>query len=258
MDRTRKLRPTIMKTNARFRGPTESKKYMNFIGEAIHDLILLNKVMGTNNRKDGQEDLIENNFKTFVNGEGSEVYANIASATELHHKEASWFNEPIDLSTTDWLAYGELVKNTSGEHIVLEVPGTMDPAGIKTITSVEEGDIIYIRMAVKLVSGEAPTFTIGSTDVNRDLGSFSQYSLPTDGLIGYVDHMIECLYRETIDLNIDVIRNAETLAAGSVEISDIEIVRFSKNDLKIAPINQNVKARVNHLTSEITNILKNL
>ena len=65
------LKPSLIKTNARYRGPTELDKYLNSIHETVHDLRLLARTIDSNGRSltdIGHREAIYSNMAYCVNG----------------------------------------------------------------------------------------------------------------------------------------------------------------------------------------------
>jgi hypothetical protein len=253
------LRPTMIKSNARHRGPTESGKYFNTVHEALHDITLLGKIMDRDDfifsLTNGQTNFIEDNIAVYFSGEDRDIYSNVDTATLLIGDEGIAI-EDTDLLSGLWTTYGGCQRTLSAGSIRLSSPGTTDPCGVKYSLDVQEGQIIYIRAFVKVTSGSAHHFAIGSQNVNNGIGSIVRYDVLPDGL--YVGHFIECKQKEGITINIDVNNGAESAFAGEVEISDLSIRYVDRSELYLQPINTDIKAQINVLDSEIQNIIKNM
>ena len=259
MELKKRWRPTMIRTNARFRGPTESLQYMNMVNEAIHDMILLGKILDETEGHMGQSTYIRNNFARYVNGDEVPTSSNIQSASTIYVKQKSVIQgTPVeDLST--WTTVGCSFKAINGNMYKITANGTTQPAGIYRQIEVEAGDIILLRMAV-IHSGagngsELKHIYIGSSNVNK-VGSFSKYALPQDHSIGYIDHVIECLYREKILLEINIVYDEPQLQKGEVTILYPEVKKLYKNDVSLIPVNTNIKSRINTLEAEIRNLLR--
>ncbi|MDK2600658.1 hypothetical protein QO179_24500 [Bacillus stercoris] len=252
------LRPTMIRTNSRFRGPTELNKYSNFILETVHDMKLLGSVMDRNEYvvgHRGQTDYINDNFVALVNG-GTQITSNIGTASIIYHPTDNVF-EAIDLMSTDWGTYGECTKSEGEKGTILTTTGLKDPSGISRQKYVEEGDIIYIRMGVRLLSGDGTAFTIGSHDINQGEGDIKKIKIPQNGGTIYVDKRLHCLHREPISINIDVHNTPDMLQATSIEIFDLEIRYMTENKVTVQPNDTVVKSRINSLEDKIWNIINN-
>jgi hypothetical protein len=253
------LRPTAIKTNSRFRGPTELGKYTNFVLETVHDLKLLGSVMDRNEFVEGHRghtDFINDNFAAYISGEAS-ITSNVSTASTLVHPKEE-IMEDINLLTSEWAEYGECMRGQGERGYTLESPGTLDPSGVGTQEYVEEGDIVYIRMGVRLLSGNGDAFSLGSHDINQSEGDMTKYEIPQNGSIIYVDKRLYCKHREPISINIDVHNLPEELGPVNIEVFDIEIRHLSENKLTVEPIDTVVKSRVNNLESKIRNIINNI
>lgn len=253
-------RPSLIRTNSRFRGPTERNKYTNFVLETVHDLKLLGSIMDRNEYIPGHRghtDFIQDNFVAYFSGEGRPITANIGSAAQLLHPKESVF-ENLNLMSADWVSYGNCVKATTNRGISLESNGTIDPSGIRAQIPVEEGDIIFMRMGVRLLSGDGSSFTIGSHSINQGEIDVKKFEIPSNGTTIYVDKRLYCKHRELISLNIDVHYLPATLKPAKVEIIDVEIRRISEYRLTVQPINTEIKSRINKLEDQIHNLIRNL
>lgn len=253
------LRPTLMRTNSRYRGPSELNKYSNFLLEAVHDMKKLGSFMDRNEFIPGHKghvDFIAENFGGYVNGEG-ELTANIPTATTVRHPIGNVFDD-LDLLNYEWAAYGGCSKTASDNGVVLSSTGMLDPSGIQAQIYGEEGMIVYLRMGVKVLSGDVTGFAIGSYNLNQGEGDLSRYKIPKNGSIIYLDKRLYCKHREPVSLNIDVHNVPDQLDAASVELVDVSIQYFSENALTVEPVNSVVKSRINKLEDEIDNIIRNL
>lgn len=259
------LRPTMIKTNSRYRGMTEREKYSNYVGETIHDLRLLGKVLFGDEltRTYGHEFNIKDNLASYVTGEGEHTKSNIPTATTLYGTTGDvkvGGNKLAELvPSATWVAYGGCTKNTSPSGITLESDGAFGVSGIGTTLNVEEGQIIYVRMAVKNIGTEpADYFAIGSTDINQGKGDTEKYKIPQNGSIIYIDKRLYCSHREPITLSIDVQNLPDTLHSPKVEISEIEIKYMTENKMTLGSLDGVIKPKINLLESKVENIIKNL
>ena len=253
------LKPTLTRTNSRFRGPTELGKYTNFILESVHDLKLLGSVMDRNEfvyGHRGQTDYIKDNFVAYVGG-NAPITANINTASTLYTPGEDVF-QAINLMDSTWTTNNGCSKTKTTNGVKLSTTGLLDPSGIATTKYVEEGDIIYIRMGVKFISGDNTAFTIGSRNINRGEGDLKRFKIPQNGSTIYVDKRLYCKHREPITINIDVHNVPDVLKATAVEVFDIEIKYMSENSLTVEPINTNVKSKINNLEDNIRNIMNNI
>lgn len=257
MELKKRLRPTMINTNARFRGPTESLKHVNMVNETVHDLILLSSVLNGNEKRIGHSDLIKNNFSKYVNGVESPTASNIESASTIYTKGEN-------LTTNDWELHKlELWATTSGlsiakneESYIVDVAGTVKPAKMYVDIEVDVGDILFMRVGIIHSSQDQKltSIKIGSENVNQNVPSFLEYPLPKNASIGYIDHMIECLYRETITLEINVLPAEAVSNSGQITILFPEMKKLHKREVKLIPTNTEIKARLNDLEAEIENL----
>jgi hypothetical protein len=253
------LRPTTIRTNSRFRGPTELEKYSNFVLETVHDLKLLSSVMDRNDYIEGHRghtDYINDNFVAYVGG-GVPITSNIATASTLQVTKEDVFDS-LNLMDANWVAHNGCSKTQTETGVQLSTSGLLDPAGIKTQKYVEEGDIIYIRMGVRFISGDNESFTIGSSNINQGDGDLEKFKLPQNGSTIYIDKRLYCKHREPIEININVHNVPDILTATNVEVFDVEIKYMSENNLAVAPINTQVKSKVNELEDKVKNIINNI
>ena len=259
------MRPTTIRTNSRFRGPTETEKYANFALESVHDMKFLGSVMDRNDFVDGSRghtDFIDDNFAAYVSG-GAEIVSNINTASML--------TSPLgDLIARDATGYVNLMDNTvwstangctatlSPTGVQLASTGLQDPAGILSVQQVKPGDIIYIRMGVKLISGDNTSFAIGSHNINQNEGDIKKFTLPSNGTTIYIDKRLYCKHREPISINIDVQNTPSHLEATTVEITDLEVRYIMEDNVTVLPVNIVLKSKLNSLESDIENIINNI
>jgi hypothetical protein len=259
------LRPTTIRTNSRYRGQTEIEKYANFVLESVHDLKLLGSVMDRNEYIDGSKghtDFINDNFAAYVSG-GADITANINTASVLYSPLEDLIARDattgyVDVMTSEWTTANGCTKTKATTGVVLSSTGLQDPAGILTVQNVKEGDIIYIRMAVKFLSGDSTSFTVGSHDINQNTGDVETFPLPQNGTTIYIDKRLYCKHREPISINIDVQNTPATLQATSVEIFDVEVRYILEDKVAVLPVNTSLKSRLNSLESDIRNIINNI
>jgi hypothetical protein len=253
------LRPTSIRTNSRYRGQTELSKYTNYVLETVHDLKLLGSVLDRNEYLPGHRghtDFIQDNVVAYVSG-NAEITSTVDDATTLLHPLENVFDN-LDVMSNTWSTYGGCTRKQTATGVELTTTGLLDPSGIATQKYVEEGDIIYIRMGVRLLSGPGTDFTLGSHDINQGEGDLKKYKIPQNGSIIYVDKRLYCKHREPISINFDVHYAPDTLNATSVEISDVEIRYISENSLTTAPTNGVIKPRINSLEDKIQNMITNI
>lgn len=255
------LRPTMIRTNSRHRGPTELMKFTNFVQEAVHDMTLLANTMDGNDqlRKDGHSDFIYNNFAKLVSGTDEGIAANAPSASTLCHPTNNVFKN-LNLLGSEWATYGNATISGSDGVYQLYSPGTSDPAGISTQLLAETGDIIYIRMAVRLLSGDTQSFSIGSENITSgtEKGSIKSFSIPQNGSTIYIDKRLYCQQRETINLNIDVHRLPDVLQETQVEISSVEIKYMTENNVALESSNGSLKPKIDSLSDKMKSIITNV
>lgn len=259
------LRPTMIRTNARHRGPSESYQYSNYIGEVIHDLMLLGKVMDQDESKPeaftGHSNYILGNLGGYITGQYP-VTSNIQDAAKLIHVKDHLYagdNKLADqLSSSLWTPYGNCVKSATGNKAVISSPGTDTPSGIGTQIMVEEGQVIFIRMAVRLMSGDGTAFAIGSHNINQGKGDVKNVKLTQNGATIFIDKRLYCQHREPITINIDVQYLPGKLGAGQMEISDLEIRYATENELTLGPLDTYLKPKVNLLEETVNNIMRNV
>lgn len=253
------LRPTAIKTNARFRGPTELEKYSNFILETTHDLKLLGSVMDRNDFVEGhrgQTDFIRDNLAAYING-GAPLTTRLSTAATLAHPTGSVFGS-VDLTQVDWTPYGGCQKAGIDGGVRLTTTGLQDPSGVANQKYVEEGDILYIRMGVRLLSGDGRAFSVGSHDINQGEGDLTKFEIPANGSTIYIDKRLYCRHREPISINIDVHNLPDVLVATAVEVFDVDVQYLSENHLTVQPVDTVVKSKINNLESTIKNIINNI
>lgn len=254
-----KWQPTMIRRNARYRGPTELNKYGNLIQEAVHDMKMLGSIMDRNDyaKREGHSDFIRNNFSKYVGGGEGTILSNTPTASTLCHPFRD-VEIPTDLSNQSWVSYGSASKAVVGGKVHLSSDGSVDPSGVRNELMVEEGDIIYIRVGVRLLSGDGSAFTIGSENINQGEGDFTSYELNENGSIIYVDKRLYCDQREPIIVNIDLHRIPDNLSSVSVEIESVEMKYMTEAKLGLQPINTEMKSRINVLKDKMENAMKNV
>jgi hypothetical protein len=229
------------------------------MGEVAHDISLLARKLDRNEfifqLERGQSDFIKDNMAVYFNGENRPLTSNVGSAVKLIELQDP---TPVvtDLVNTAWVAYGGCVKGGNASERTLESPGTQNPSGVGTTLTVVEGQVIYIRMKVRKISGTGTTLTLGSVDVNNGEGFLTPVTLPSDGSTIYIGVMVECKHKESITLNVDLARGANTTL--TVGISDLTVSNLEIDNLHLQASNGTLKQRINILQDEIENIMNNL
>lgn len=260
------MRPTTIRTNSRFRGPTETEKYANFILESVHDMKLLGSVMDRNDFVDGSRghtDFINDNFAAYVSG-GAGITSNINTASVLTSPLGDLIQRDattgyVNAMNATWSVANGCSKITSADGWTqLFSNGLQDPAGILTVQNVKPGDIIYIRMAVKFISGDNTSFAVGSHNINQNEGDIKKFTLPSNGTTIYVDKRLYCRHREPISINIDVQNTPAHLQATVIEIKELEVRYIMEDNVSVLPVNTTLKSRLNSLESDIENIINNI
>jgi hypothetical protein len=164
----------------------------------------------------------------------------------------------VDVMTAAWSEANGCTRTLAPGGIQLSSTGLLDPAGIFSVQEVKPGDIIYIRMGVKFISGDNTSFTIGSHNINQNAGDVKKFTLPSNGSTIYVDKRLYCKHREPISINIDVQNTPANLQATAVEIFDLEVSYIMEDSVRVLPINTTLKSRLNRLESDIQNIINNI
>lgn len=259
MEIKNELKPSLMRTNARYRGPTESEKYTNMMGEIAHDIKLLSTKLDRNefifNLEKGQSDFIRNNMAVYFNGENKALTSTIGTAAKIIglQEEVLPLN---DIGNAAWTVYGGCVKGGTVTERTLQSPGTQTPSGVNQRIAVVEGQILYFRIKVRLLAGEGQFLSIGSSDVNNGEGVLHSFTLPAGGSYVYVGVMIPCKFKETITLNIDVARGGT--ATAKIGISELSVNNVLLEELHLESANVAMKRRINALEEEIQNIMNNM
>lgn len=246
------LRSSVTRTNARFRGPTESDKYTNFVGEAVHDLTLLGKVIDRDDfifsTERGQSDFIHDNLSIYFNGNNKEITANIGTSVKMVKVLGPVF-ENTDL--TDWTVVGCSVAKIE-ENTFKITPTGVPAVALRRTIGVTEGEVIRISMYVKVNSfTENHLGYVGSSDIYQGQGSLSSYESKDSFL--FVEHYLQCKQKETI--SIEILGNRGN---GEFEIAHPKVEYMEINELKLEPTNTAMKRRINTLEDEINHIINNL
>lgn len=254
--KTDPMRPSIIRTNSRYRGPTGLGNYSNFLLESIHDMKLLGATLDRNENIEGhkgQTDHIKDNFSAYLHGD-ADITASADSATILFHTTRP-ANVSTDLMSGDWAVYGSASRSSSDEATVITSPGLLDPAGIGAQLLGEEGDIFYIRMKVKHIEGDTSGFSIGSHNINYGEGDVENKQIPQNGTTIYVDKRLYCRHRGPFTVNIDVHNTPDQLEMGRIEVSEVSIHYAEEHHLAMAPIDMEMKSRARHLEARLKSII---
>lgn len=258
MELKKNLRPTMVKTNARFRGLTSSLDYVNMVNEAVHDITLLGKTLDETDEVKGQSTFIRNNFNQYVSGVEEEPVSNIPSSSVMYavKEDVLRSGNPV-ANLLLWEKFGGCTTTEIDNGYRLAADGTMTASGIRIAIDVEPGDLIMMRFAIAKESGfvEANEIRFGSPDVNN-IGNFHEYTLSLANHIGYVDRVIECLYRESIHLEIGLIYDGFVLGGGTADFLYPEIRKVHRREVSLLPMNLGMKDRINNLDIEIKNLAK--
>jgi hypothetical protein len=258
------LRPTTIRTNSRYRGQTEIEKYANFVLESVHDIKLLGSVMDRNDYIDGhrgQSDFIYDNFSAYVSG-GTPITANINTASVLYSPLEELLKRDdkgyVDLMDMAWSQNNSCARTKTPTGVQLSTAGLNNPEGLMTVLNVKEGDIVYVRLGVRFISGDNTSFAIGSKNINQNTGDLKKFPLPENGSSIYIDKRLYCKHREPISINIDVQNTPSQLEATVVEVFDVEVRYIMEDRVTVLPVNTTLKSRVNTLESDIRNIINNI
>jgi hypothetical protein len=253
-----KKRPSMIRSNARFRGPTETIKYGNTVNETLHDIKLLGKWIDRDefifSLTRGQTDFIRDNFAAYFSGDKVTITSSTSTAADLFRQGEAVLPD-IKLSDSRWVVYGGCVKGTTSTGYSLYSPGTSSPSGVQTTINVQEGQILYLRMKATGSQGSPLGFTIGSRNVNQGEGILVEQVLD-DG--DYYGVYITCLHKEDITINIDLYTTGSNLPEVKIDFSDISLTYVERNPYHLQPINSSIKSQINILDEEIQNIIDNL
>lgn len=248
------LRPTMIKSNARYRGPSELGKYSNYIGETIHDMKLLGKVMDGDGDFKGHHQLIEDNFAAYFEGSSSNITSNIESAAFIVEQQGDLID--TNITKPGWQAYGGCIAWKTGDTYYLKSPGTNDPCGISFNVEVQEGQTIYIRMKAKRNTGFTADFRIGSANVNQNEGSTAKFSL--NGTARYIGHSFTCKHKEVISINVDIQADASQIVQGIAEFEDFTVTLIDQNNYYMLPLNTSIKSKLRVIEDEVQSIIDNM
>lgn len=248
-----KLRTSVEKSNARYRGVTEKTEYTNYVLSAVHDMKLLGKVLDTDEYNPayiGQSDAIESNFANMLYGSKEPIISNTKEVVTIYHPTENLF-PTNDLMDTKWTVYGECTKRlTEDKTVVLTSTGRQQNAGIRRTVDGKEGDIYYIRVAIKLIDGATDSFSIGSENINFGKEDVSKQKLEKDVVL-FMDKRLYCKERTEIVLNIDVNRLSTNLSVASVEVLEAEIRRMEESEVSIAPIQTKLRVESNRMKEKL-------
>lgn len=257
-----KLTSSVLRTNARFRGPTELNQYINLVNETVHDMKILGTILDRDDfifsYERGQTDFIEDNMLLYFSGFSgfmSSITSSIDTAGTLV-KQGNPFIENVDLLAPEWLLYGECLRGGTSQKTTLASPNTTTPSGISHAIEVQEGQNIMIRMAVRNITGESNDITIGSQDINNGAGSTKKFVVKNSYGPTYISHVIEPKHKGNITLSLEVKNSVSGI--GKVEIEELSVTLLEKEKVSLQPLNRTMKSRVNALSSEIKNIINNL
>ena len=77
-------KPSLIKTNARYRGQTESYKFVNMVQEIAHDLgFLYKKTINDSDEEISHKQVIKSNMKYIICGEEDGTLKNTTDTTKL-------------------------------------------------------------------------------------------------------------------------------------------------------------------------------
>lgn len=250
------LRPSIIRTNSRYRGPTGLGDYSNFLLESIHDMKLLGAMLDRNENIEGHKGQayhIQDNFNAYLHGD-ADITSSADSATVLFHTTIP-AKINTDLMSGDWAVYGSTTRETTDEGVEIDSPGLLDPAGVGAQLIGEEGDIFYVRMKVKHLHGDTTGFAIGSHNINHGEGDMENKQIPQNGATIYVDKRLYCRHRGPFTVNIDVHNLPDQLENGAVEVSEVSIHYAEEHHLAMSPIDMEMKSRIRHLEQRLKGII---
>jgi hypothetical protein len=254
------LKPTLVRTNSRHRGPTESEKYSNFIGETVHDLKLLGMTLDRNDfffaSARGQSDFIQDNMALYFSGENREISSNIGTSGKIIKVLGPVFDQ-IDLTTWTPLVSTVSKINNDTFQIVMSGSASAENRGVSKTLNVLEGQIIKMTGYFKDISGNPNSSGLGSLDANQGEGSYTIID-PVAGDYSIVEHYIYCTQKETLTLHILGKKLADSSGLGTVEVKDISIDYVEMNTYNLEATNTSIKSKINVLEDEINNILNNL
>ena len=247
-------KPSVARTNSRYRGVTKKIQYTNFLLEAVHDMTILCNIM-TGNEKTGMlghELGIENNYLSIFNGDRDPGMYNIFTASKLCKAEKK---KPLPLPALDkWEVVNNCTVTKKGDGFLLKSPGLLDPCGIRTPLYVMPGQVLYIRLKLKNTA-PVDSFKFGSVNLNQNEGALKSlsFSQSNDGF--FVDYRLYCKHQETIFLNLFVHHLPSSLKAQEIEVLSFEAMYFNELDVATMPLNHQMKSHLNQ-SRETINFLK--
>lgn len=236
-------RPTVVRANAPFRGPTTVEQYHNFVQETVHDLRFLYTKMteneSTNER--GIAHSIDDNFAFYTHGE-EQAFCNIPTKATLC--------KTTDAVVTDgwkdiaWEAYGQCKITKMADRIRLENPALDAPCGMRFSVMAEEGERFYVRLTAKGVSGDVFNFAFGSESVINGRGHFQKQLLSTEKEESF-DTRFSTDERGMVMFNVDVSRQPAILKTGVIDILSYEVYKMEEIDCDVSPLEVDLKPRLN-------------
>ncbi|BCO16121.1 hypothetical protein_gp068 [Bacillus phage vB_BceM_WH1] len=246
-------RPTVVRANAPFRGPTTIEGYHNFVQESVHDLrFLYTKIY--ENEGTGEEGLshkIDNNFNYYTHGQKNPA-CNVPTSTSICKTTESVVTDKW--KELAWEVYGQCKMTKQIDRIRLENPALDSPCGIRFSIMAEEGDRFYVRILARGVSGNTNQFAFGSESVNARKGHFYSEILSTEKDECF-DTRFSTDERGMVTFNIDVSRTPSVLEKGVIDILSYEVWRMEEVPCNVSPLEVDLKPRLDYASHQLKQML---
>ncbi|EMF0415759.1 hypothetical protein I4L69_001640 [Enterococcus faecium] len=223
----RKHRSSLEKFHAPYRGVSSKEDYTNNVLGTLHDLIYIQRTSGCKEEVRGHRQKDQDNFSLLLQGEGESATTNLDTAGN-YCKVVEGTNIEQNLSDQLWTTSSGVVKKNLEKSIQIASDGKLDPGYISHQFSVKPGDILYIKLKIKAVTGKCDSVYIGADEVNSEGAMLKQ--LPITKEMTFFDYRIPCNQNEVIDLRLYLHKQPAVLEATTVEIEHFEIKLLQETD----------------------------
>lgn len=244
----------------RYRGPSEKAKYQNYIGQSLHDLILLGHWLDGDDRpfrlQAGQTGLIRSHFAHYTTGSDDESSLRTSLPTAGHVQRTYDPNQQLDdVPLLDWTLENDQVASLSGTETSVTLTTDEEQTSITYPLYVEEPAPFMLRVLIEAQTPSHPWVAIGSPNADEGSPVWSTHELPSDGTPVWIETRIDVPVTQTVRL---AIRSHQPEAYSLFQyepqvyaIHDVEWRPLHDLNVQLSPIHESLTTRVSSLEARL-------
>lgn len=229
-------RSSIERHNAPYRGVSSRQDVVNFDLATMHDLFFIQKTSGDNPSFLGHQDFIQNNLKALFVGE-TNVKTNLPTAGKI----LCTLDTIGEQDFTRWQKLEDTQVTKEGINYRMKSSGNFIKVGLKSLFTVDPGDILQMRLKIKKVAGVDVQIALGALNYDSEGDELDFYPLDDFGSFLYLDKRLSFSSRQDVELVFYLAYETKQGLPVEVLVSDFSVKRLEESTVSIQGVEENVK-----------------